>query len=209
MDTLAQLSHGAKLVLGAAIAFLIVSFFSWFDYDGPGSEFAEAFGGDTGITMWHGVGWLAGLLAIVLVVWQALRIANIELELGLTPAMITAALAILMFIFTFIRFIDAPGAFGRTFWAWLGLALSIAVGVGAWMNMQAAGESVAAISARVSSMTAAGGASATAAPEPSAQEPPAPPAPEAPAEPAAPAEPSPPAAPAGDVPADDGPTGAA
>jgi hypothetical protein len=205
MDTLAQLSHGAKLVLGAAIAFVIVSFFSWFDYNGPGSELAEAFGGDTGITMWHGVGWLAGLLAIVLVVWQALRIANIELELGVTPAMITAALAILMLIFTFIRFIDAPGVFGRTFWAWLGLALSIAVVVGAWMNMQAAGESVAAIRARVSSMTAGGGASATAPPEP-----PAPPAPEAPAEPAAPAEPSPPAAPAaGDAPADDGPTGAA
>jgi len=205
MDTLAQLSHGAKLVLGAAIAFLIVSFFSWFDYNGPGSEFAEAFGGDTGITMWHGVGWLAGLIAIVLVVWQALRIANIELELGVTPAMITAALAILMVIFTFIRFIDAPGVFGRTFWAWLGLALAIAVVVGAWMNMQAAGEGVADIRARVSSMTAAGGASATAAPEPSAQEPPAPPVPDAPAEPAAPAEPSPPAAPA----ADDDPTGTA
>ena len=48
-----------------------------------------------------------GLLAIALIVWQALRLANIELEIGVTPAMITAALAALMLIFTFIRWIDA------------------------------------------------------------------------------------------------------
>ena len=32
MDKLAELSHGAKVVLGAAIALLIVSFFDWFQY---------------------------------------------------------------------------------------------------------------------------------------------------------------------------------
>ena len=29
MDKLAELSHGAKVVLGAAIVFLIFSFFNW------------------------------------------------------------------------------------------------------------------------------------------------------------------------------------
>ena len=46
--------------------------------------------------MWHGVAWIAGLLAIALIVWQAIRLANIEIEVGVTPAMITAALAALM-----------------------------------------------------------------------------------------------------------------
>ena len=73
MDKFNELTTGAKLVLGAAIVFLIVSFFSWFDYGGPGEDELDAIGADTGITMWHGVGWIAGLIAIGLIVWQALR----------------------------------------------------------------------------------------------------------------------------------------
>ena len=51
----------------------------------PGADEIEAVGADTGVTMWHGVGWIAGLLAIALIVWQAIRLANIELEIGVTP----------------------------------------------------------------------------------------------------------------------------
>jgi hypothetical protein len=171
MEQLKELSHGAKIVLGAAIAFLIVSFFGWFDYDGPGSEEIEALGGDTSWSMWHGIGWIAGLLAIALIVWQALRLANIELEIGVTPAMITAALAALMFIFAFIRFIDAPSGLGRTFWAWLGLALAVVVVVGAWMNMQAAGESLQSMRDRFGS-SSTGTTTTPPAPEPPAAPPP-------------------------------------
>jgi hypothetical protein len=133
MDRLNELSHGAKVVLGAAIAFLIVSFFNWQEVDlGPI--------GEAGVSMWDGIGWLAGLLAIALIVWQAIRLANINVEIGVTPAMVTAALALLLLIFTFIKFL-VDNEF-RTFWAWLGLALAIVVAVGAWLNMKAAGESV-------------------------------------------------------------------
>ncbi len=69
--------------------------------------------------------------------------------------MITVALAALTLLFTFIRFIDKPGggAVDRTFWAWLGLALAIVIAVGAWMNMQASGESFADIRASVAAAT--------------------------------------------------------
>ena len=182
MDKLSELSHGAKVVLGAAIAFLVFSFFNWFKYTGPGADQIEAVGGDIGISMWHGVGWIAGLLAIAIIVWQAIRLANINVEIGVTPSMITAALAVLLVIFAFIRFIDKPSGgdlVGRTFWAWLCLALAIVIVVGAWMNMQAAGESLGDVRDRVSSMTS-GGDSASA---PAATTPAPPPA----AEPAAPA----------------------
>ena len=189
MDKLAELSHGAKVVLGAAIAFLLFSFFSWFKYTGPGADQIEAVGGDIGVTMWHGVGWIAGLLAIALIVWQAIRLANIQFEIGVTPSMVTAALAVLMLIFTVIRFIDKPGNgdfVGRTFWAWLCLVLAVVVVVGAWMNMQAAGESLGDIRDRVGSMTGGGesaspAAAAPAAPAatPPASEPTPPPAPPA------------------------------
>ena len=189
MDKLAELSHGAKVVLGAAIAFLLFSFFSWFKYTGPGADQIEAVGGDIGVTMWHGVGWIAGLLAIALIVWQAIRLANIKFEIGVTPSMVTAALAVLMLIFTVIRFIDKPGNgdfVGRTFWAWLCLVLAVVIFVGAWMNMQAAGEGLGDIRDRVGSMTGSGesaspAAAAPAAPAatPPASEPTPPPAPPA------------------------------
>ena len=158
MDKLAELSHGAKVVLGAAIALLIVSFFDWFEYADIG--FAN---------MWNGIGVLAGLLLIALIVWQALRLANINLEIGVTPSMITAALAVLLMIFVAIRWLDKPGpsianeGVSRTIWAWLGLVLAIVVVVGAWMNMRAAGEGLSDVRDRVSSMTAGSGSSASAA----------------------------------------------
>ncbi len=175
---ISKLSHGAKLVLGGTIAFLLLSFFSWFHYTGPGSDQAEALGIDTGFSMWHGVGYLAGLFAIALIVWQAIRPANIELEIGVTPSMVTAALAVLMALFAIIRFLDKPGGdfVGRTFWAWLAIALAIAVLVDAWMNMKAAGEGLSDIKGSL----AAGAGAATAAaksasaPKPDAAEPAAP-----------------------------------
>jgi hypothetical protein len=136
MDKLAELSHGAKVVLGSAILLLIFSFFNWFEIE------------DTpfNISMWNGIGWLAGILVIATIAWQAVRLANINLEVGVTPAMITAFLTILTLIFVFIRFIDKPGggilegAIDRTIWAWIGLALAIVMVVGAWWNMRLAGE---------------------------------------------------------------------
>ena len=133
---ISKLSHGAKIVLGAGIVFFVTSFFKWFKLED--TSFGE--------NMWHGVGFLAGLILLVLVVWQAIRLANIEFEIGVSPSMVTAALSVLLVIFTLIRFLDKPGGgiadsvIDRTIWAWLGLVLSVVIVVGAWMNMQAAGE---------------------------------------------------------------------
>jgi hypothetical protein len=175
MDKLSELTTGAKIVLGAAIAFLIVSFFSWFEVD-VGIVSASA-------NMWHGIGVLAGLLAIALIVWQAIRLANIELEIGVGPAMVTTALAVLLVIFAFIRFIDAPNGWDRTIWAWLGLIFAIVTVVGAWMNMQATGESVRATMDRFGSRDTATAPPAATTPPPAA--PPAA-APEQPSEPVSP-----------------------
>ena len=94
---ISKLTHGAKLVLGASIAFLIVSIFNWQEVD---LGIASA-----GVSMWHGWGVLAGLLAIAIIVWEGLRLAEMKIEIGLTPAMVTAALAILLLIFTVLKFL--------------------------------------------------------------------------------------------------------
>ena len=135
MDKLAELNHGAKVVLGSAILLLIFSFFNWFEVEGT----------DYGVNMWEGIGILAGLLLIALIAWQVVRLANVNVNVGVGPAMITTFLAILTFVFVFIRWIAKPDAGGLvdtdwTIWAWLGLILAIIMVVGAWYNMKLAGE---------------------------------------------------------------------
>ena len=148
---ISKLSHGAKVVLGATIAFLVVSIFNWQEVEFAGIAAA-------GVSMWHGWGVLAGLIAIAIVVWEGLRLANMKVEIGLTPAMVTTALSILLLIFTVLKFL-VDNEF-RTFWAWLGLIFAICIVAGAFANMRMAGES---ISDMTSSVVAAAGSAAGAA----------------------------------------------
>ena len=181
-----QLTHGAKVVLGATIAFLIVSLFHWQEV-----SFLNV---SAGVNMWHGWGVLAGLLAIAIIVWEGLRLANLKIEIGLTPAMVTAALAILQLVFTVLKFLVSNEA--RTFWAWLGLLLAIAVCVGAWMNMKALGESISEMGASMKTAASSAAAAAKTATEKGDAAPAAPAAPETPAAPEAPVAPEAAAAPA-------------
>ena len=92
--------------------------------------------------------------------------------------MVTMLLAALLVLFTLIKVLSNDYV---ATWAWVGLVLSIVVGVGAWMNMQEAGESLGDLK---SSVTPAGSgtpappteaAPAPVADPPSAPETPAPP----------------------------------
>jgi hypothetical protein len=190
---ISDFKHGSKLLLGATVVFLIVSFFDWFQVNDIG--FAN---------MWHGIGFLAGLLAVALLVWEGLRFANIDVSVPIGPAMVSAFLAILTLLCTLIRFIDTPGSdvpgvidVSRTFWAWLGLLFAILIVVFAYVNMKAAGHS---ITDMKNSVVTAGGAAAAAA-KSSTDGDDAPAAPAAPTAPAAPAAPEAPAAPAAAAPA--------
>jgi cation transport ATPase len=181
---ISKLSHGAKLIIGGTILFLIVSIFNWQEVD---VGIATA-----GRSMWHGWGVLAGLLAIALLVWEAIRLANIDVALPVTPAMTSAALAVLLAIFTVIKFL-ADNEF-RTFWAWLGLILAIAIVVGAWLNMQAAGEGMAHVKSTFSSAATTARSTVDRDDRPAEA---------SPAPPAAPVEPSTPAPPDASAPASD------
>ena len=184
MDKLRTLSKGAQITLGAAGLLFIDSFFSW--YTVKHTSYGE--------NMWHGLGFLAGLLVIAILVWIGLRVAGVNVELGgISNSMITAGLAVLLLLFVIIRVLSKPGGgfadsfVSRTIWTWIGLLLAIAVVAGAWMSMQAAGESLSDVRDKVSSMTSSVGSTSEAST-------PAPPAsPEPPAAPEAPAAPAPPA----------------
>lgn len=169
---MSKLSQGTKLVLGGTVAFLIVSFFNWQEV-----EFGDI--ATAGASMWNGWGVLAGLLAIALLVWEGLRLANIEIALPIGPAMASAFVAIALGVATVLKFL-VDNEF-RTFWSWLGLAFAIVIVAGAVMNMKAGGQSFSDMKETLS----AGAAAATAAAQSATRSDSTPAA--APAEPAAPA----------------------
>ena len=116
------------------------------------------------------------LLAIL--AWEAVQLTETKIAVGpLSPTMVTMLLAALLVLFTLIKVLSNDYV---ATWAWVGLVLSIVVGVGAWMNMREAGESLGDLK---SSVTPAGSGtpapSTEAAPAPGADPPAAPEAPAA------------------------------
>lgn len=137
---LSKLTLGSKVVVGAGILLLIDSFLHWQEVSfGPISA---------GVSMWHGWGIVVGLLLIAILVWEAAQIAGIKLAVGpLSPSMLTAALSALLVLFTLIKVLTND--FVAT-WAWIGLVLSLGIAAGAWLSMQAAGESLSDLKTSVS-----------------------------------------------------------
>jgi hypothetical protein len=163
-----KLTLGSKIVAGAGILLLVDSFFHWQEVNfGPISA---------GVTMWHGWGVLIGLTLLAILAWEAVQLTETKIAVGpLSPTMVTMLLAALLVLFTLIKVLSNDYV---ATWAWVGLVLSIVVGVGAWMNMQEAGESLGDLKSSFTPAStpgpAAEAAPAAAAEPPSAPEAPAP-----------------------------------
>ena len=141
METFNKLSTAGKVVLGGTIAFLIVSIFNWQEVD---VGVAEA-----GRSMWAGWGTLAGILAIAILAWEALRLANVDVNLPISAAMATAIVAILLALATILKVL-VDNEF-RTIWAWIGLLLALVIAAASFMRMQEGGETFADMRSSMSS----------------------------------------------------------
>jgi len=163
MDSLKGLSREVQVVLGGGVLYLIFSFLDWQQVSG--------FGVTVGRSEWNGVGIIAGLLAIALLLWEAARLFAVKVPLGsLSEGLVSLGIALLLALFTVITFLTHGTA--RHWPAWIGLLLSLAIAAAA--VVRARGEGVELPAAR-----APGG---TAEPEPAAPAP-AEPGPEAPSVP--------------------------
>jgi len=164
---LSKLTLGSKVVAGAGILLLIDSFLHWQEVNfGPISA---------GVTMWHGWGVLIGLTLLAILAWEAAQLADMKIAVGpLSPSMVTVLLSALLVLFTLIKVLSNDYVAS---WAWIGLVLSIVVAVGAWLNMQAAGESIGDLK---SSFSPAGSSAPVASDEPATPQPAAPVEPETP-----------------------------
>jgi hypothetical protein len=159
MDLVKKLSREEQVVLGGAVLYLIFSFLDWQQVSG--------FGITIGRSEWTGVGVVAGLLVIALLLWEAARLFAVKVPLGtLSEGLVSVGLALLLLLFTVITF--ATHGTARHWPAWIGLLLSTVIAVAAVLRARAEGVQL------PETRTMGGG---TAGPSPT---PPADPAPEAP-----------------------------
>jgi hypothetical protein len=193
MERFNALGRGAQLMLIGGVLLFIDLFFPWQDFDFGG--IAEEAGIDATFSGWRGIGFVVGLLTIVLLAWLIVRVASVNIPLPVSTAMTGALLGTLILIFAVIKLLTILGD-EATIWAWVGVALAVLVAVGAFMTVQEAG-GVDTLRQEASSLGSSGSGAGTTA-STAAAPPPAPPvetsppaqaAPEAPAE-AAPDAPS-------------------
>ena len=186
MDHVKNLSRETQVVLGCAVLFLIISFFDWQQV-----SFSSAFvSGAVGLNLWHGIGVVAGLLVVALLIWETVRFFGVNTPTGnVTEGHVSVALALALALFTVIAFFDKSTA--RHWPAWIGLILAIVIAVAAVVRAREEGVQLPAPKAASPAAEPAGPAAAepvaaepapaepeAAQPEPEAEAPEAPAAPE-------------------------------
>jgi len=130
MDGLSKLSREAQVVLVGGVLLLILSFLDW--------QQVSAFGYSAGLNEWHGIGLLAGLLLVVMLAWEVLRVVMPDVEIGtLSPGLVSVGLVLLMALFTVIAFLDKSTA--RHWPAWVALLVTLVVVAAAVVRARAEG----------------------------------------------------------------------
>ncbi|MCC6223391.1 MAG: hypothetical protein IT201_07860 [Thermoleophilia bacterium] len=122
MEALRKLAPATQVVLGGSVLYLIFSFLDW------QQACVDTDLGDicAGISEWHGVGIVTGLLVLALLAWEAVRLLGLKLDLGPVPSdLVSPALAALLLLFTLITFLSHNEA--RHWPAWIGLLLSVVI----------------------------------------------------------------------------------
>lgn len=133
-SSLSSAALGARLLLGASTLLVVDLFFSWQNACANAGPFGKICGSLSG---WHGIGILVGILAIALIVWEGVQLAGVAPKLGVAPALVSAGLAAATALFALIEFLSHSQA--RSWPAWIGLVLAVAIGVGAFRRFAEAG----------------------------------------------------------------------
>ena len=123
---LSRMSTATKILLGGSLLFLIDSFLPW-------NQVCFA-GFCASANLWNGVGFIAALLAILILVMELLAVANVEVNVGdaRSRSMIEAGLAAGVLLFTILKVIIDSEAL--SFGAWIGIILALAIAYGGYLR---------------------------------------------------------------------------
>jgi hypothetical protein len=123
---MSKVSTASKILLIAGVLYIIDLFLPWQSVDlGP-------LVGDATSSGASGIGVLNLLLAIALVAWEGMAVGGVEINAP--KALISAALAGAIVVFTILKII-VDNEFLAIF-AWIGLILALVIGYGGWMRWQ-------------------------------------------------------------------------
>lgn len=134
-----RLSAAQKLLLAVGLLLLIDFFLPWQRACSPDiPELGIQGTCVTATTGWSGVGVIAGLFLVAMLVWEALLAFGSNINLGnMSPAAIGAGLAAGAALFTLIRALT--GLELAALGTWIGIVLALVLGYGAYMRFQEAG----------------------------------------------------------------------
>jgi hypothetical protein len=125
---ISKMSTASKILLGAGVLYFIDLFLQW--------QRACVLSFCAGVTGWHGLGILNGVLVLLIIVMEVLLLAGVNVEVG-TPMMrmqIEAGLAFGVLLFTILKLIVDNDFLSWP--AWIGLILALVIGYGGWMRWQ-------------------------------------------------------------------------
>ncbi len=130
MDSVKKLSTEAQVILGCGVVYLLFSFFNW-------QQVSLSFV-TVGKSEWSGIGIVAGLVAVLVLAVEVVRMFSIEVPLGgLSVGLVSVGVALLLTLLTVITFLTHSTA--RHWPAWIGLILSIAIGAAALSRARSEG----------------------------------------------------------------------
>jgi hypothetical protein len=166
----ANWSTARKILLPASLLLLLDSFLDW--------QQVSFAGHSAGQSMWHGLGFLVGILLLLLIVWELLAAFSPDTTRGwnLPGGLITLALAAGILLFTLIRVLTLDF---RHWPAWVGLILAAVITYGGWLRFQESGDpmpSRASMSSGGSGSSSGGSSGTSSGDDMPAAPPPAPPA---------------------------------
>jgi hypothetical protein len=123
-----KMSTVDKILLGAGILYIIDVLLPWQRHC---VEIAGLSGCDSASGA-SGIGILNLLLAIALVAWEGMSLANVEINAP--RALVSAGLAGGIVLFTILKIlVDSESLY---VFAWIGLILALVIGYGGWMRWQ-------------------------------------------------------------------------
>src|SRR5215211_8375055 len=121
------------VVVVAAVLYLVFSFFQWQHFTVTIVRTVRY-----GFNEWHGIGVIACVLAIAVILWELARLFGLQLQsASVSAAFVSLALAVLLLLFTVLTFLSRSD--GRQWPAWVGLALSFVIALAAFARARAEG----------------------------------------------------------------------